>query len=149
MRNKLISSCAHEPLRSLILYQMNFAVSTKKSTTTNNNEKNPNPHPKNQQIKTCFTLLEEVVVMNMMFPELREHHLLFSTTLLTLTLIQEQTVKEKLSKFKASPPSLSPATKHSCTQTFESMEGTVPSHSRAALQHRWHMADRCSRSPWQ
>lgn len=80
----------------------------------------------------------------MMFPEHREHHLLSSAPLLILTLIQEeQMVKGKQSKFKASPPSLSPATKHNCTQTFGSMEGTVPSRSHAALQHRWHMADRC------
>lgn len=37
--------------------------------------------------------------------------------------------------------------KHSCIPTFGAVEGTVPSHSHAALQHRWCTVDGCSPDP--
>lgn len=77
MRNKPISPCAPAPLASLILSQINFAALIKKRKQTTNKKQNKKNRNKNSKSKTnpCFVLLEEVVVMNMMFPEHREHHL--------------------------------------------------------------------------
>lgn len=62
MRDKPISRCAPAPLGSLILSHTNFAALIFK--------------------KTCLILLEEAMVMNMMFPECRSTMPYHPTTIL-------------------------------------------------------------------
>ena len=141
-------------LASLILSHMNLLQLLKKKKQKTKNKK-PTKKTTPTTKTHCLVLFEDAVVMNTVFPErrstmqgsiacLRTTTLLSSAPVLILTLTQEQP-GQRIAEHSWSCTSLPFSSNE--TQPHPNLwvvEGTIPSHSRAALPHRWCTTGGCS-----